>query len=81
MRALNVDIRFLQASRVPVSLRGLVGVLIDQLRVLLRQAQPPTMITPTTLARWRAELSRDFEAAYYPEHLIRRSLGLPEQVS
>lgn len=76
--SLRSEIRALADARWPTSLHGMISLLRGRLSVLVRQAKTPATATPAALTLWGSALSRDTSAVLYEEHLIRRTLGVPE---
>jgi Peptidase A4 family len=75
---LRLEIRALASARLPKAVSTLVRLLIGKLNVMIKQARPPAVMSPTSFTIWRSSLIRSSEAAHYVAHLLLRELGLPE---
>jgi hypothetical protein len=68
----------LASVRWPKDVAGMVRALIRDTTGALHELRPPTVVSPATIAAWRARLTRPAPPRDRLGHMIRRALGALE---
>lgn len=81
LAALHSNVQAFSNERWPARVRDLVNSEISHVRAILASARAPALLTTTTMAAWRATLTRNATASSHAAHLLRRALGVPELIA